>query len=246
VRASPSALALNAAIRRLILDAEARAAFLTDPRTLGADARTTELLAGIDREDLSRLGRAVLRGVASGSLCGISLESSFQRTLAALGMAPGQAIARFLASPEFDRVSVVGNCPGYLTSRAFYEWVLARSDEEKTRATAQQEYVRTVMVVLATTADPLFDDMEQVIRPLPDGWIAVLDELHPLDDPSVRPEHPIALGIGSKRLWGGRLSLEVCATLLLFTKDPPTWATAAVSERQAQTIATVLRSRGML
>jgi hypothetical protein len=244
--APPSAVALNTAIRRLILDAEARTAFLADPRTLGADARTTELLLGIDREDLSRLSRAVLRGVASGSLCGISLESSFPGTFTVLGMDPEQAIAQFLASPEFGRVSVVGNSPGYPAARAFYDWVLAHSDEERARAIAQREYVRTVMVVLSTTADPLFEDVDRVIRRLPDGWIALLDEHHPLDDLSLRPEHPIALGVGRGRLWGGRLPLEVCATLLLFSSDPPAWAAAAVSESRALTIATMLRSRGML
>ena len=95
-----SVLALDAAVRRLIHDSDARSAFLADAASLGTDARTAALVDAVDRADLARLGRAVVRGVASGTLCGTDLEASFPRTLAAIG-----------ADPETTYLAKIGQRP---------------------------------------------------------------------------------------------------------------------------------------
>jgi len=102
------------------------------------------------------------------------------------------------------------------------------------------------LVVLATTAIPAFvPETQGVVRRLPNGWIAILDEGRWLDL-DTRPNNPIAMGAKGGRMWGGRLSAEACAVLLRASDDPPGWARELATTSGAEQIAVTLRSRGML
>lgn len=241
-----SVTALDVAVRRLLRDDKARDRFARDPECLGTDPRITSLLKGINRSDLSRLAGAVVRGVANGSLCGTDLQASFARTLLALGAPLEESVARFVASREFARVEVVGNRPGFPASRAFYEWALTQLDDVTAQAVAQQEYVRALLAVLATTKDPVFTpEADGLVRRVPHGWVAVLDANRQLNW-GTRPLDPIAMGVGAGRMWGGRLPDYVCAALLRMTEAPPLWALQLVSAERAAQIAAILEARRML
>jgi hypothetical protein len=238
---------LDAAFHRLLLDSGARAALARDPGVLGWSPRVTELLRAAGTEDFRRLGRAIVKGVGSGNLCGIDLHSAFRATIALLVPLPADAVMeRFVASPEFREIRAVGNVAGYSPARAFYDWACATQAAPEVHAAAQHDYVRITLLTLASVPAAYFSPQDSVIRPVDRGWIAVLDSGRHLPHPEAEPDHPLAVGAVRGKFWSVKLSSRFAAALLRATPAPPAWSTALLTDDETAPLLSAMRAKGML
>lgn len=244
---------LNTAFHRLLLDPGARARLSSDLEAGLWSARTTAILASVDQKDLDKLGRAMFRGVSSGDLLGANLEDAFRSTLACFPASHDQdrteqnddTIATFMASPEFRNVRTVGNTDGLPVAQAFYDWVRRSVHEPVIRGTAQREYARTTLRVLATTAVPYFSSVENFIRSSKAGWIAVLDQHAELPHADAEPHSPLAMGVSRGRYWQGPVGRDVAGAMLRSSHNPPGW-TRSLDDARCAAVSAELSARGLL
>ncbi|MCW2504360.1 MAG: hypothetical protein JWO79_2644 [Actinomycetia bacterium] len=238
---------LDAAYHTLLLDSDARARLADDPETLGWSPYVTRLMCDVDVEDFRKLGRAIVRGVASGELCGMDLRRAFQTTIEQLApLSADEVVERFVASPEFRRIRAVGNVPGFSPAQAFYEWACALDTAARLRTAVQHEYVRATLLALASTNAAYFAPRDALFRAVDRGWIAVLDGKRHLPDAETVPEAPVAAGAVRGRFWSVSVSLRSAAALLRATATPPRWAITEISDSEAAQLSSAMRARGMV
>jgi hypothetical protein len=248
---------LDSTFYRLLIDASFRRRYLEDATGLGVSAATISSLSAINLSDLSRLARAIRRGVASGSLGGAGVEAAFSRTIELLSSGYGGhdvVLDEFLASPQFRRMNAVGNEAGICAFEAFYDFCVAvscrTSDIEslhrRAEYIAQHEFCEAILRLFAATPSPAFRIDNPIIRTLGRGHIAILDLHVPLADPETRPSAPVALAAVNGRFWKGRIPDAIAMALAATSRQVPGWAREAEDAPGTAMIIDGLIARGLL
>lgn len=244
--------ALDDAFNRLVFDQAARDRLAAgDWDALGFDPATRRALHHIDIAELQRLGRALRRGLASGSLGGIGLTKAFDASLARLAV-DGDAEAvldRFIASSHLGEVDAVGLRSGVSVAEAFHDWAGRQLTDPAARSVLQHEFVAAVLTALAGAARPGFLVRTRLVRETPRGHMALLDATRALSDPDDQPHEGVVHFAAVGKYLSGRISSPVAAVLLTSASSCPPWArqlAESLEPEQATAIRTGLTDRGMV
>lgn len=201
-------------VSRVVFDSTFRSQYLLNPTTVLDEIQLPiDMVKYLNADDLVQVGRAIDRGIRTGSLGGVSLESTYRQTLRILGLNVSDFISAIFLR-DSQAVDAVGVGIGMSVLEACYR-ALARVvwEDDHLLCTLQKEFVSEFASIESRSHGSHFTSFSYLVGKNNSSFLGIVDckvGLRSIDDV---PLNPFVFVLANGVLRSGKLSTLAVALL---------------------------------